>query len=73
MVKIERTIESKRDLPPEITKLNKKDQINNIKEITTFNYQKGEVLTTIEELDCGHVNNLKLKNRVSGKCPKGCV
>ncbi len=27
----------------------------------------------IEYLPCGHSNNLKLANRESGVCPKGCV
>lgn len=32
-----------------------------------------ETMDNIEQLSCGHQNNLLLANRVSGKCPKGCV
>ena len=26
----------------------------------------------LQRLECGHENNLKLKGRISGVCPKGC-
>lgn len=33
---------------------------------------KKVTVTHIEYLECGHQNNLKLPDRESGKCPKGC-
>lgn len=40
------------------------------KEITLTSANNTKIV--YELLDCGHANNLALKNRESGKCPKGC-
>jgi hypothetical protein len=60
----------KQDLEPTyIVVPNPNDKETGKKKIRKTHYREGLLLTTIEHLVCGHMNNLSLEGNKSGVCP----